>query len=84
MAAGEMVICAGGAAVTVAVDSGGNPVGAPHWCPDCVISLLAALPAGPGLAPPSPPAAARAAGPVAGWRAAAATPVPPARGPPAG
>jgi hypothetical protein len=43
MAAGEIVLCAGGAAVTVPVDADGNPTGPPHWCPDCVLSLLAGV-----------------------------------------
>ena len=84
MAAGEIVICANGAAVTIAVDAEGNPTGAPHWCPDCVISLLAGLPPGPILAAPPARGAVVAGAPVAAWPAAVASPVPPARGPPVG
>ncbi|PIE11849.1 MAG: hypothetical protein CSA72_01650 [Rhodobacterales bacterium] len=40
--AGEMVICSGGAVVTVQVDADGNPVGPPHFCPDCAMTLLVA------------------------------------------
>lgn len=40
--AGQMVICSGGAAVTVQVDADGKPIGAPHICPDCAMTLLAA------------------------------------------
>jgi hypothetical protein len=82
MAAGEVVICANGAAVTIAVDADGNPTGAPHWCPDCVLLLLAGLAAGP--APAVPLAAGVAAAPaVPDRRHAAARPAAPlARGPP--
>lgn len=41
--AGSIVICSGGGAVNVAVDTDGNPVGPLHECPDCVVSVLAAL-----------------------------------------
>lgn len=43
-AAGQMVICSGSAAVVIYVDSDGQPVQAPHFCPDCVMHLLDALP----------------------------------------
>lgn len=83
MAAGEIVICAGGAAVTIAVDADGNPTGTPHWCPDCVLHLLAGLPAAAEVAaPPAGMAPLRIE--EAAPRHAASRPVlPPARGPPA-
>jgi hypothetical protein len=82
MAAGEIVICANGAAVTIAVDAEGNPTGAPHWCPDCVLSLLAGPIAGP--APGAPRAVAADAVPAtfASLRAAPRAAAHPARGPP--
>ncbi|MEP1328613.1 hypothetical protein [Pseudophaeobacter sp.] len=43
-AAGQMVICSGSAAVVIYVDSEGQPTQAPHFCPDCVMHLLDALP----------------------------------------
>jgi hypothetical protein len=58
MAAGEIVLCAGGAAVTVPVDAEGRPTGPPHWCPDCVLSLLAGVP--PAAVPLAAPATASA------------------------
>lgn len=81
--AGQMVICSGGAVVTVDVDATGKPVGPVHVCPDCVMTLLAATePPAWGVERPislrliafTPDAAARAA-PV--WPVA-----PSARGPP--
>lgn len=41
--ADQMVICSGGAVLTVQVDADGNPVGAPHFCPDCAMTLLTGL-----------------------------------------
>ena len=32
---GEMVLCIGDGSVTVYVDADGQPVDAPHYCPDC-------------------------------------------------
>ena len=82
MAAGQIVICADGGAVTLSVDAEGNPVGTPHWCPDCVLLLLAGLAPGPAAgAPPAGSAAALPAG-FDPLRAAARAAVPPARGPP--
>jgi hypothetical protein len=82
MAAGEVVLCANGAAVTIAVDAEGRPTGAPHWCPDCVLLLLAGLAPGPAAA--VPPAEGAAAAPmITDRRSAAARPAAPlARGPP--
>lgn len=51
-AAGQMVICTGTGPVAIYVDSEGQPVPTPHYCPDCVMHLLDAA------------AAASAAGPV--------------------
>lgn len=43
----EMVICSNGAAVSVLVDSAGNPVEPHHHCPDCLVALDLPRPAGP-------------------------------------
>jgi hypothetical protein len=51
-AAGEMVICAGGGFVTVAVDAEGNPTGPAHFCPDAVMAL-AGVAVAPGVVPVS-------------------------------
>lgn len=40
---GMMVMCLGGAAVSVAVDAEGRPTNAPHNCPDCALTLVAAV-----------------------------------------
>lgn len=50
VAAGEVVICAGGGFVTVALDAQGNPVGPAHFCPDAVMAM-AALTVPPVVAP---------------------------------
>lgn len=47
MAVGQVVICSGGALVTVPVDAEGNPTGPAHICPDCALTLFAAPPATP-------------------------------------
>jgi hypothetical protein len=41
--AGQMVLCQGGAVVTVSVDRDGQPVTVVHVCPDCALASLAAL-----------------------------------------
>lgn len=46
--ADTVVICSGYGIVAIQVDAEGNPVGAPHICPDMALSLLAA----PEAAPP--------------------------------
>ncbi|WP_172331616.1 hypothetical protein [Mangrovicoccus sp. HB161399] len=81
--AGQMVICTGGAAVTVSVDAGGNPVREVHLCPDSILGALAAV-IPPALLPLAPdvralPSRHRPAHPAAHalWR-----PALPARGPP--
>lgn len=84
MAVGEIALCANGMAVTVPVDANGHPTGAPHWCPDCVLTLLTGLPAAPAM-PTAPDHASCAPRAAAQAHAAFAplAPVPPARGPPA-
>lgn len=37
----QVVICSGGAVLTVAVDENGQPVGPPHICPDCALMMMA-------------------------------------------
>lgn len=39
-AVGQMVLCTGSGPVTVYTDSEGQPVEAPHHCPDCILHLL--------------------------------------------
>ena len=41
--AGRMVLCTGAGLVTVFVDEDGDPVGAPHVCPDAALGFLVAL-----------------------------------------
>lgn len=43
-AEGRMVICTGHGPIVQHFDADGNPTGAPHLCPDCVVTLLAAAP----------------------------------------
>ena len=40
-AAGEIILCTSEGIVSVAVDENGQPVEAPHICPDCAMSLFA-------------------------------------------
>lgn len=40
---GQMVICTGAGPVMVYTDANGEPVGAPHICPDYALSLIVAL-----------------------------------------
>lgn len=42
-AVGSIVLCTGTGPVGVAVDAAGQPVAPVHVCPDCVISVLAAV-----------------------------------------
>jgi hypothetical protein len=42
-AAGSIVLCTGAGPVSIAVDAEGAPVGYGHVCPDCVMSVLAAV-----------------------------------------
>jgi len=80
--AGEIVICAGQGAATVYLDADGNPTGPPHWCPDCVLSLFAAV-ASTALLPAPSDTCLGAAYPVSASRhIPAPAPVPQARGPP--
>lgn len=39
-ASGEMVICTGSGPVTVTMDADGQPMSAPHICPDCTMGLF--------------------------------------------
>lgn len=82
MAVGEMVICTGGAVVTITVDADGNPTGPAHWCPDCVLTLLAGVADVRVL--PQPPAGISVAAFAPGLPAGPGRlpPVPTARGPP--
>jgi len=54
MVAGEIVICSGGQLVTVKVDATGQPVEAPHICPDCALHALAGVVAPDPVATPVP------------------------------
>lgn len=81
-AVGEIVICSGQGAVTLAIDADGNPAGPAHWCPDCVLTLLAAVsdPVASLVAPAHFSAAGR--GQAFALRAACAPSHAQARGPP--
>ncbi len=39
-AVGKIVLCTGTGPIAVLVDEGGQPVGQPHICPDCALSLF--------------------------------------------
>lgn len=41
--ASEMVLCTGTGPITVMIGQDGVPVGPPHYCPDCALSLLEAV-----------------------------------------
>ena len=41
--AGHFVLCTGSGPVVLHVDENGDPVGAAHYCPDCAMTLLAAV-----------------------------------------
>lgn len=49
-ATGKMVICSSHGLVVLYTDENGDPTGAPHLCPDCVVKLLSADPAAPAVA----------------------------------
>jgi hypothetical protein len=84
MAVGEVELCADGMAVTVQIDASGHPTGVPHWCPDCVPTLVTGLPAVPAIpVAPNDASAAPWAKTTAHATGAHLAPVPPARGPPA-
>lgn len=40
-AEGEIVLCTGTGPISVLVDKDGQPVGPPHICPDCALSIFA-------------------------------------------
>lgn len=44
---GEAVLCTGSGPIAILIDDEGNPVGAPHICPDCALSLFADIGAVP-------------------------------------
>lgn len=46
----QMVICSGTTVVVVYVDAEGQPITAPHLCPDCALHLLATV-SPPGAVP---------------------------------
>ena len=89
VATGEMVISAPPVSWTVQVDAEGNPVGPPHVCPDCVMSLPSTLSSGRNLRLPSSRGHSSLSDMVFPRDGAAARPrqapgLPPARGPPVG
>lgn len=43
MAAAQIVLCTGTGPLAVAVDANGEPIGPVHICPDCALTLLAAV-----------------------------------------
>ena len=50
-ATGKMVLCVGTQSVVVYMDEQGQPVQAPHFCPDCTLSLMDGAPMGMGASP---------------------------------
>lgn len=42
-AAGQVVLCTGQGTQTVTVDHSGNPIEVVHICPDCALTLVAAV-----------------------------------------
>ena len=50
-ATGKMVLCVGTQSVVVYMDEQGQPVQAPHFCPDCTLSLMDGAPMGMGVSP---------------------------------
>jgi len=42
-AAGSIVLCTGTGPISVLVDGDGQPIGPVHICPDCALSLFAAV-----------------------------------------
>lgn len=42
-AAGQMVLCTGSGPVVIQFDENGDPIGTPHYCPDCAMTLLEAV-----------------------------------------
>jgi hypothetical protein len=80
--AGRVVICSGQGAVTLSIDADGNPTGPAHWCPDCVLTLLAGLAAAPAVAEAPAGVSAAAPAPLARRQPGRSLPGPQARGPP--
>lgn len=82
-ASGQIILCTGTGPISVLVDENGRPVGKPHICPDCALSVFAAL----GEEPPQmlrPEGRAIALRIEIGAHEASGQPVPArARGPPA-
>lgn len=77
-----LVICTGHDLATVTLDADGEPVGAPHLCPDCVLAGLAVLTTAPALVRPQTATRAVAV-PMPPLLAVLPTPAASARGPPA-
>lgn len=63
-AAGEITLCTGTGPLTVLADENGQPVAAPHICPDCALGLFAAVWGSPEV-PQHPVARADVLRPVA-------------------
>lgn len=50
----QVVICIGATVATVVLDENGDPVAAPHICPDCALHAIAGLTAASCEPTPSP------------------------------
>ena len=50
-ATGKMVLCVGAESVVVYMDEQGQPTQAPHFCPDCTLTLIEAAPMGMAVSP---------------------------------
>lgn len=83
MEAGRIVICSGQGVVTLGIDAEGNPTGPAHWCPDCVLTLLAAAATAPPAAAVTEDAVAASCVSRVDRRPGGSLAEPQARGPPA-
>ncbi|MDG1102863.1 MAG: hypothetical protein P8N75_05740 [Ascidiaceihabitans sp.] len=50
-ATGKMVLCVGTQSVVVYMDEQRQPTQAPHFCPDCTLTLIDAAPTGTAVSP---------------------------------
>ena len=50
-ATGKLGLCVGTQSVVVYMDEQGQPAQAPHFCPDCTLSLMDGAPMGMGVSP---------------------------------
>lgn len=82
VAVGQMVLCTGTGPVVVYMDADGQPVKAPHYCPDYALTLLGAVVPEEAAVQPRMRAALPAPNAKAQSLIAALVPKHPARAPP--